>query len=58
MDMKLSCLLKAQRKRRVLRYNFLNHKIKEKSSSEVPEKGRNKKIKVLWMNFTVKDFNH
>lgn len=47
MDTKLSCLLKAQRKRRVLRYNFLHHKIKEKSSSEVPEKGRNKKIKVL-----------
>jgi len=47
MDMKLSCLLKAQRKRRVLRYSFFKYKIKEKSSSEVPEKGRNKKIKAL-----------
>lgn len=43
MDMKLSCLLKAQRKRKVLRYDFLKRKRKEKSSSEVPEKGRSKK---------------
>lgn len=32
MDMRLSCLLKAQRKRRMLRYISLKHKIKEKSA--------------------------
>lgn len=58
MDMKLSCSRKAQRKRRVLRYNFLKHKIKQKSSSEAPEIGRNKKIKALLIDFTIKDFNY
>lgn len=47
MGMRLSFLLKAQRKRKMLRYNFLMLKVKEESSSEVPGKGRNKKINVL-----------
>lgn len=38
MVMRLSYLLKAQRKRRVLRYNFPKHKVEEKSCIPVPEK--------------------
>lgn len=37
----------------MLRYNFLKHKVKEKSSSEMSVKGRKKPL-----NFTVNDFNH
>lgn len=40
MDMKLSCLLKAQRKRRMLRYASLKHEIREKSAVPILRSAR------------------